>query len=82
MSDSEERNDESELSALLYPEFMKGMCNAPWDDDACGDCGGHGLKPVYCCNGAMCGCYGMPTEFINCGCGAKQPTDEQIREWI
>jgi hypothetical protein len=76
------KRDESELKPLLYHEFMSGMCNAPWDDDKCGKCGGIGLKPVWCCNGLECGCRGMPVDFVECDCGCTQPTEEQIRSWI
>lgn len=69
------------VEPIGYPEFMRGMCNAPWDDDKCGSCGGAGLKAVYCCNGAECGCRGMPIDFVVCGCGNPEPTRAQIKGW-
>lgn len=66
---------------LDFPTFMHGMMNAPWDDDKCGDCGGTGGKPDWCCNGHMCGCRGMPIDFGPCNCGSEQPSSDKIREW-
>lgn len=33
-------SQQTKLKPLSYPEFMRGLCNAPWDDDKCGKCGG------------------------------------------
>lgn len=65
---------------MEYAEFMKAMSKAPWSGD-CSDCGGVGLKPIGCCSGYMCGCYGMVVDYEKCDCGAPEPTDEQIEEW-
>lgn len=67
---------------LLYPDFMRGMCNAPCDSTKCKVCGGNGLKPVMCCGGHECGCMGMPIDFVDCECGHARPTDDQIRAWV
>lgn len=66
---------------LSYNEFMAGMCNAPWDDDKCGKCGGNALKPVFCCNGFECCCSGRAIEFEDCDCGNEPPSVDQIIEW-
>lgn len=68
-------------TALPYPEFMRGMCNAPWDYDKCKSCGGNGFRPVICCNGFECGCMGMPVDFVACDCDCDKPTSEQIKNW-
>ena len=69
---------------LSYCDFMNGMCNAPFLPEYCYDCGGNGLKPVYCCEGLRneCGCLGMPVDFVPCECGIKPVTDDQIRRWL
>lgn len=70
------------IITLSYGEFMRGMCNMPFDHDKCPKCGGTGLMPVYCCNGDMCGCLGMPIDFIDCSCGTPAPTDDYIKSCI
>lgn len=69
------------MTELDYCTFMQGMCNAPWNSESCEKCGGTGMIPIMCCNGDACGCRGMPVEFVDCDCGAKKPTDEQISRW-
>lgn len=71
------------MSELSYGDFMKAMMNAPIKNFNCNKCGGLGIKPVMCCSGGReeCGCMGMPTDFIDCECGATQPTDEEIKAW-
>lgn len=61
--------------------FMDGMIKADWDDAICQDCGGNGLKPVYCCSGNECCCYGLPCEFTECDCGSDVPKYETIKRW-
>ena len=70
------------MSNLPYPEYMRGLCNAPRDDSKCNQCGGIGLKPVVCCSGQECVCKGMPVDFVECDCGSELPTDEQIWTWV
>lgn len=69
------------IESMPYPEYMRGMCNAPLDFDKCKHCGGIGLKPVMCCIGQECGCRGMPYDFMECECGALGPAFDQIRAW-
>jgi len=66
---------------LEYPEFMRGMCNAPIISFYCNKCCGLGLKPVMCCDGLDCGCRGKPVDFIKCDCGSPVPSNAQIRKW-
>ena len=67
--------------SIDFRTYMRGLCNAPWDNDKCGDCGGTGLTPEICCNGTNCGCLGLPIDFTECHCERKPPTDEQIEAW-
>lgn len=70
------------IETMDYCDFMRGMCNAPWDNDKCDQCGGTGLIPAYCCSGTECGCRGMPIDFVECWCcDCAEPTNEQIRAW-
>lgn len=62
-------------------EFMRAMMNADYDGNICDKCGGTGLKPVMCCSGNECGCLGMPVDFVACGCGIPEPTNEQLSKW-
>ena len=73
---------EGEGEQLSSVEFMAGMYNAPHDKDACTECGGNGLRPIFCCVGHGCGCRGMPINFIKCECGRTPITNEEIKKII
>ena len=71
-----------EQKKLDYVEFMQAMSVAPIDGSKCTACGELGLKPIFCCSGLECGCMGMPTDYEPCKCGAKEPSEEQLNEWL
>ena len=71
-----------EQKKLGYVEFMQAMSVAPVDGSKCITCGGLGLEPILCCDGRECCCRGMPTDYDTCKCGTKEPSEEQLREWL
>ena len=78
-----ELNCKNEEVGMDYCEWMRGLCNAPWFDKMCIDCGGVGLKPVICCTSWSmdCGCMGTPVDFEKCDCDNTIPSNEQISKW-
>ena len=69
------------VNEISFGVYMRGLCRAPGDYNICKECGGIGLKPIYCCDGRECGCYGLPIDFVDCECGTEKPTIEQIKKW-
>ena len=71
------------MDKLNFSEFMLGMTNASFNESICKACGGTGFKPVMCCNGAECGCHGMPVDFQECKtCESEKLSDDAIRSFI
>lgn len=56
-----------------YPAFMRECMDwqPPSGEITCSKCNDLGLRAAMCCDGSMCGCMGMPTDFIDCSCGNK-----------
>ena len=68
---------------ISYTDFMNAVMSAPYrSDSSCNKCGGIGLQPEWCCSGFECGCYGRPVDFIECGCGIREPSEKTILRWL
>lgn len=68
-------------NTLDFPTFMAGLIMADYKKTNCKKCHGLGAIAEECCDGRMCGCHGMPTNFEPCDCGVDFPTDKQIEIW-
>ena len=66
-----------------FGDYMRALAAMPGvPSSACRECFGTGARPVMCCNGHECGCYGQPIDYKQCECGTPFPTEEQIQKYV
>jgi len=61
---------------------LKVYADRNWKEDDCPSCGGTGVVGIGCCDGSDCTCRGQPIDFRACTCGADQPSEDVLKNYL